>query len=126
MRSVFDYIRKHKLLLLIILPAFFLYMLVIFPSGTFFCFPKACGINFWGVHGHDGIWHMAIANVSFNKFPFVSPIFSGEKLYGYNYLLDFFIFVLTKIGIPSIVSYFKIFPLIWFFLFSGLLIKLGR
>ena len=102
MKSAFDYIRKHKLLLLIILPAFFLYMLIIFPSGTFLCFKDACGINFWGVHGHDAIWHLAIANVSFNKFPFVAPTFSGENLYGYNYLLDFFIYLLSKLGILCI------------------------
>ncbi|OGK45537.1 hypothetical protein A3B40_00785 [Candidatus Roizmanbacteria bacterium RIFCSPLOWO2_01_FULL_37_16] len=126
MRSVFDYIRKHKVLLLIILPAFFLYMLLIFPSGTFFCFKEACGINFWGVHGHDAIWHLAIANVSFSKFPFIAPTFSGENLYGYNYLLDYFIFLLTKLGIPSIVTYFKLFPIFWFIVFTFLLVILGR
>ena len=126
MRSVFDYIRKHKFLLLIVLPAFLLYMLIIFPSGTFLCFKDACGINFWGVHGHDAIWHLAIANVSFNKFPFTAPTFAGENLYGYNYLLDFFIFLLSKIGIPTILSYFKLLPAIWFVAFTTLLIILGR
>src|SRR3989344_2792821 len=126
MRSVFDYIKKHKFLLLIILPAFFLYMLLIFPSGTFFCFKDACGINFWGVHGHDAIWHLAIANVSFNKFPFIAPTFSGENLYGYNYLLDFFIFLLSKIGISAIFSYFKLLPVVWFILFTTLLLNLAR
>ncbi|OGK15490.1 hypothetical protein A2774_04315 [Candidatus Roizmanbacteria bacterium RIFCSPHIGHO2_01_FULL_39_12c] len=126
MKSAFDYSKKHKILLLVILPAFLLYMLIIFPSGTFFCFKAACGINFWGVHGHDGIWHLAIANVAFNKFPFVAPTFSGENLYGYNYLLDLFIFLLSKAGIPAIVSYFKILPAIWFILFTCLLIILAR
>lgn len=126
MTSFFDYIKKNKLLLLIILPAFFLFMLVIFPSGTFFCFKEACGINFWGVHGHDAIWHLAIANVSFSKFPFIAPTFAGENLYGYNYLLDFFIFLLTKIGIPAIFTYFKLLPVVWYVLFTALLINLGR
>lgn len=126
MRSVFDYIKKHSALLLVIVPAFFLYMLVIFPSGTFFCFTEACGINFWGVHGHDAIWHLAIANVSFNKFPFAAPTFAGENLYGYNYLLDLFIFILSKLGIPAIFSYFKLLPAVWFIVFTLLLINLGR
>ncbi len=101
-------------------------MLIIFPSGTFLCFKDACGINFWGVHGHDAIWHLAIANVSFNKFPFIAPTFAGENLYGYNYLLDFFIFLLTKLRIPALITYFKIFPVTWFILFTLLLIILGR
>lgn len=126
MRHLFDYIRMHKWLLLIILPAFFLFMLVIFPSGTFLCFKDACGVNFWGAHGHDGIWHLAIANVAFQKFPFIAPTFAGESLYGYNYLLDFIIFLFTKIGIPAIISYFKIFPVLWFVLFTALLIILAR
>ncbi|OGK26723.1 hypothetical protein A3D76_02390 [Candidatus Roizmanbacteria bacterium RIFCSPHIGHO2_02_FULL_37_9b] len=126
MKFVIDYIKKNKLLLFIVLPAFFLYMLVIFPSGTFFCFKDACGINFWGVQGHDAIWHLAIANVSFQKFPFIAPTFAGENLYGYNYLLDFFIFLLSKIGIPAIFSYFKLFPVVWFILFTGLLIIFAR
>ncbi|MBI2641844.1 hypothetical protein HYW87_04620 [Candidatus Roizmanbacteria bacterium] len=126
MGHVLKYIRRHPFLLFIILPAFFLYMLVIFPSGTFLCFKEACGIQFWGVHGHDAMWHLAIANVSFNKFPFVAPTFVGENLYGYNYLLDFFIFLFSKLGIPAIITYFKIFPVVWFILFTSLLIILGR
>lgn len=126
MKSILNYIKKYKFLLLIILPALLLYMLVIFPSGTFFCFKDACGINFWGAHGHDAIWHLAIANVSFNQFPFRAPTFSGESLYGYNYLLDFVIFLLSKVGIPAIISYFKILPVVWFIAFSLLLITLAR
>ncbi|MCL4384704.1 MAG: hypothetical protein M1326_00110 [Cyanobacteria bacterium] len=126
MRHVIDYIRKNKILFLVILPAFFFYMVMIIPSGSYYCFNNTCGINFWGVQGHDGIWHMAIANVSFNRLPFISPIFSGKNLYGYNYLLDFFIFLLTKVGIQAIFSYFKLFPIVWFILFTFLLIALAR
>ncbi|MCL4384703.1 MAG: hypothetical protein M1326_00105, partial [Cyanobacteria bacterium] len=126
MKEAVKYLKNNKILFFIVMPAFFLFMLVIFPSGTFFCFKDACGINFWGVHGHDSIWHLAIENVSFNKFPFIAPTFAGATLYGYNYLLDFFIFLISKIGIPSIITYFKIFPVVWFILFTLLLIILGR
>ncbi len=126
MRQSFKYIRQNKILLLIILPAFFLCMLVIFPSGSYYCFQGECGYYFWGAHGRDAIWHLTTANVSFNKFPFIAPTFAGENLYGYNYLLDFFIFLLTKLGIPAIISYFKLLPIIWFIFFSSLLIILAR
>lgn len=101
-------------------------MLLIFPSGTFYCFTNACGINFWGVHGHDGIWHLAIANVSFQKFPFIAPTYAGQSLYGYNYLFDFFTYLVSRIGLSSIFIYFKLFPVIWFIIFTVLLIVLAR
>ena len=126
MLSSIDYVKKHKPLFLIILPAFFLYMLVIFPSGRYYCFQKECGYYFWGVHGRDAIWHLAIANVSFNKFPFIAPTFAGDYLFGYNYLLDLFIFLLAKLGIPSIFSYFRLIPLLWFGTFTILLIIFSR
>lgn len=126
MRDLLGYIGKHRYLLLIIVPAFLLYMLVIFPSGTYFCFDNKCGYYFWGAHGRDAIWHLAIAETSFNSIPFVFPTFSGESLYGYNWFLDFVIFLLAKSGIPSIVLYFKLIPVVWFVAFTGLLLLLAR
>lgn len=126
MKHIVDYIKKYPLLLLLIIPAFFIYLLIIFPSGSFYCFKEKCGIYFWGVHGHDAIWHLAIANASFNKIPFVAPTFAGALLSGYNYLLDLVIFLLAKFAIPSMISYFKLLPMSWFVIFTYLLIVLGR
>lgn len=121
-----SYLKKHPLLVLIVIPAFVLYMVIIVRSGSYYCFHKQCGIFFWGVHGHDAIWHLAIANTSFNSLPFVAPTFSGHLLTGYNYLFDWFVFFLTKIGIPALITYFKIFPIVWFIAFTSLLILLAR
>lgn len=101
-------------------------MLIILPSGTFSCAKMACGYQFWGVHGHDSIWHLAIANVSFNTFPFQAPTYAGADLSGYNYLLDLAIFLLSKSGLSSLFVYFKLLPIMWFVLFTGFLIALGR
>lgn len=109
-----------------IIPAFFLYMLIIFPSGSNYCFNKSCGIFFWGVHGHDGIWHLAISNVSFNSLPFKVPTYFNAQMSGYNYLFDLIIHGLSLLGIPAIITYFKIFPVIWFLIFTTLLIILAR
>ncbi len=109
-----------------IVPAFLLYMLIIFPSGSNLCFEKSCGIFFWGVHGHDGIWHLAISNFSFNSFPFNAPTYFGAQMSGYNYLFDLIIRGLSLIGIPAIITYFKIFPVVWFLIFTTLLIVLAR
>lgn len=109
-----------------IVPAFLLYMLIIFPSGSNYCFEKSCGIFFWGVHGHDGIWHLAISNFSFNSLPFKAPTYFGAQMSGYNYLFDLIIRGLSLIGIPAIITYFKIFPVVWFLIFTSLLIVLAR
>lgn len=101
-------------------------MLIIFPSGSNYCFNKSCGIFFWGVHGFDGIWHLAISNVSFNSFPFKAPTYFGAQMSGYNYLFDLIIHSLSLLGIPAIITYFKIFPVIWFLIFTSLLIILAR
>jgi hypothetical protein len=101
-------------------------MLIIFPSGSNYCFNRSCGIFFWGVHGHDGIWHLAIDNVAFNSLPFKVPTYFDAQMSGYNYLFDLIIYGLSLLGIPAIITYFKIFPVVWFFIFTTLLIILAR
>jgi len=127
MRHVFDYIKKHPFLLFLIVPAFFLYMSLSFPNGSNYCYQEKCGIYFWGVHGHDAIWHLALIENSFKQFPFVSPIFSGAQLSGYNYLFDLIIFLLIVVTpFSSLVIFFKIIPIFWFIAFTVLAIKLAR
>ncbi len=109
-----------------IVPALFFYLLIIAPSGSEYCFHNQCGIYFWGVHGFDGIWHLAIINIAFRHFPFQAPTFAGANMTGYNYLFDLILYVFTFTGIPAITWYFKIFPLVWFIVFTGLLIALAR
>ena len=114
MRSTIDYIKKNKLLLLVLIPAFLVHMLIIMPSGSSYCHQDKCGLFFWGAHSHDAIWHLAIISTSFGKLPFIAPTFAGSLLTGYNYLLDLVMFILSKIGISPLFSYFKLFPIIWF------------
>lgn len=123
---MFNYIKKHKILFLIIISAFFFHLSLIFPSGSYYCFSQKCGYFFAGYHAHDSIWHLAVSEVAFNTFPFQAPNYAGGMLYGYNFLMDFFVFILTKFGIPGIISFFKILPIIWFFLFTYAIVILGR
>ncbi len=101
-------------------------MMMIMPSGTYRCVADACGIYFYGVHANDSIWHLALAAVSFNEIPFISPVYTGALLSGYNILLDLVIFVFMKLGFPSLYVFFKLLPAVWFILFTYLLVKLGR
>lgn len=96
------------------------------PSGSYYCFQDKCGIFFWGANSHDAVWHLALTTISFKQYPFIMPNFSGALLIGYNYLLDLIIYLLTFIGIPAIFTFFKIIPLVWFIVFTALLIRLGR
>lgn len=125
-KATFDFIKKNRWLLFIIFPAFLIHLLIIFPSGSYYCFKDKCGIFFWGAHSHDAIWHLAIANTAFNKTPFQMPTFAGIPLFGYNYLLDLIIYLLSKLMIPPIISYFKILPIIWFVFYTMLLIIVAR
>lgn len=102
-------------------------MSVIIPSGSYYCYQDRCGIYFWGVHGHDAIWHLAIIETAFRRIPFISPVFSGANLSGYNYLFDLLISVFSKIsGISPLLIFFKIIPIVWFILFTLLSISLAR
>ena len=121
-----DYIKKNKLLLLVLIPAFLTHMLIIMPSGSSYCHAGKCGIYFWGAHAHDAIWHLAIISSSFSKIPFISPTFSGSLLSGYNYLLDLVMFILYKIGISPLFSYFKLFPLLWFLAITASAVSFAR
>lgn len=114
------------MLLLILIPAFVAQMMTIMPSGSYYCSGSSCGVFFWGAHGHDAVWHLAIINRAFNSFPFASPIFAGEPLKGYNYLLDLILFLLTKIGISPLFSYFKLIPLVWFSLMTIVTVQCAR
>ena len=121
-----NYIKKHKALFLIILPALIYHMIIIMPSGSYYCRDGACGIYFWGAHNHDAIWHLAVASFSFSSFPFQMPIFSGAELSGYNMLLDIVLYIFSLFGIPPIISYFKLLPLVWFILFAGVAVVFAR
>ena len=101
-------------------------MVTIIPSGSHYCFNNLCGVYFWGAHGHDAIWHLGVAAVSFNHFPFIAPTFAGATLGSYNYLLDLVLFIFSKIGVSVMVLYFKILPVVWFGLLTYLLLKLSR
>lgn len=126
MRETVRYISKYPLLLIILALAFVFHMFIIFPSGSYYCFHSACGYFFWGSHGHDSIWHLALVENAFKKIPFTLPIFSDALLGGYNIFLDLILFALTKFSISPLISFFKIMPILWFVFFTDASIRCGR
>lgn len=110
-KEVLSYIRKHPILLIILAVGWLVNLSFFFPIQ--------------GNIGHDVYWHLALVEVAFKTFPFQMPIFSGAPLQGYNYLADFFMLLITKLGIPSLYVYFIVIPLLYVVLLSFLVIYFG-
>src|SRR5258706_3493002 len=78
------------------------------------------GLGFWGANGHDGIWHIALAE-SLSQGSFSIPIFAGSIIQNYHIGFDLILAILHKITfIPIINLYFQILPVI-FSILIGLL-----
>jgi len=121
-----EFVKRNPFTTILIIVAAFLHLLIILPSGSYYCFNNVCGHYFWGVHEHDGIWHLAVAETAFKVFPPQNPAYSGVPLSGYNSFLDFILYVLGRIGISPLLSYFKILPIIWFVGFTYLSLRLSN
>lgn len=123
---VVGFVRQNPIIASLIILAGILHLAIIYPSGSYYCFNDVCGHYFWGVHEHDGIWHLAVAEAAFKSFPPQNPVFSGVSLVGYNSLLDFVLYILNTVGISPIFSYFKMLPIIWFIGFTYFSLRLSR
>lgn len=88
--------------------------LTMFRSGLIYDF----GMGFWGPNGHDGVWHLALANQVLKGFPPPHPTLAGFKLTNYHYFYDLVVALVNKLTrIPIHHLYFQIFP---FFLALGI------
>ena len=68
------------------------------------------GMGFWGPNGHDGVWHIALAN-GLARSSLEMPIFAGEQIKNYHIGFDLFLAALHKITtIPTHNLYFQILP----------------
>ena len=120
LQHIFSGILHNKVVSLIIICGGITNLGVIFFSGSYLCIKNICGIYIGGLHFHDSLWHLALANSAFYKIPFQLPIYAGASLQGYNYFIDLIIFALSQLGIPAVIGYFKFIPVLFFILFSCL------
>ena len=85
-----------------------LWSLVMFRSGLLYEY----GIGFWGPHGHDGMWHLALIE-SLSRGSNEIPILAGNNLTNYHIGFDLFLAVINKLtGISSSFLYFQLFPVV--------------
>ncbi len=70
------------------------------------------GIGFWGANGHDGIWHIALAE-GLSRGSFQMPVFAGFNIQNYHLGFDLLLAFLNKITfIPIINLYFQVIPVV--------------
>lgn len=68
------------------------------------------GMGFWGAHGHDALWHLALIK-SLARGSFEMPVFAGAHLQNYHIGYDLFVAILHKLTfIPVRYLYFQILP----------------
>lgn len=94
-----------------------------FKSGWFYdsLGKNGSGLGFWGANGHDGIWHIALAECLSNG-SLSMPVFAGRELQNYHIGFDLVLAVLHRISfIPMVNLYFQILPPI-FALLIGILV----
>lgn len=107
---------KQYLTASLILIGSILWSLTMVKSGWLYKY----GIGFWGANGHDGIWHIALAN-SFSNLTYLNPVFSGLNTQNYHVGFDLLLSILNKITqIPVSYLYFQILPPIFAILIGAL------
>ncbi len=105
LKEVLKLFSRGKIILLIILGSIS-WSLTMVKSGLLYPF----GLGFWGPNGHDGIWHIALAN-SLARGTLDIPTFAGERLKNYHIGFDLIIALINKITtIPIPTIYFQIAP----------------
>jgi len=85
------------------------------------------GVAFWGVSGHDGLWHLTLIQELAQNFPGQNPGYAGETLKNYHYFFDLLsaeIYRTTQI--PLLDLYFRFIPLFLAFLLVGAVYCFGK
>jgi len=101
-----DKMKIDKKSLLLIILGSLTWSLTMVKSGMLYAF----GMGFWGPNGHDGVWHIALAE-SFARGSFEMPTFAGEALKNYHAGFDLILAALHKLTtIPVTNLYFQIIP----------------
>lgn len=109
------YLPDSKALTLIIIGSIS-WSLTMVKSGLLYPF----GIGFWGPNGHDGIWHIAIAQ-GLSRGSWEMPIFAGELIKNYHIGFDLLLASLHKLThIPLLNLYFQVLPILFSLLIGTL------
>src|SRR3990167_3443776 len=92
LKKLFSVLKRNSWLIFLIFIGTLSWSLVMVRSGV---------TGFWGPNGHDGVWHVALAN-SLKRGSFEMPVFSGENLKNYHIGFDLglaFLSFVTQISV---------------------------
>src|SRR3990167_6390213 len=99
LKKLFIVLKNNSWLFFVIFIGSLSWSLVIVRSGI---------EGFWGPNGHDGVWHVALAN-SLKRGSLEMPVFAGERLQNYHIGFDLglaFLSFVTRISVNRL--YFQI------------------
>jgi hypothetical protein len=122
------YRRSTVISLLIILIGFVFLMMPVIPYGWHHeCVAGKCGIYFADIYrARDDLWHMSLAQVAFDTFPFRMPIYAGGFLQSYHFLYSAILGTVTRLGISVNFGYYVVLPIIWFATYTACTIQLAK
>lgn len=104
--------RWNKLLILQSVIFILLTLSFILPSGNYNCIADVCTLSIGNWHMHDALWHISLSKLGFGSWPLQNPYMAGESLTGYNFLLDYLLNLLGRLGISPFFSFFKLIPVL--------------
>ena len=119
------YVWKYKMLLFLCIFIYAVTLIRIIFDGGMGCINGSCGFII-GENSRDGIWFMSVAATAFKSFPFQIPVFSGTPLQGYYYFPALIVYIISKVGVPITIFCYKIFPWLYLFSMTVILVTLGR
>jgi len=119
------YLWNHKAILFLCIFVYIITLVRTVPDGGMGCVSGKCGLIL-GENSRDGVWFMTLAATAFKTIPFQLPIFSGAPLQGYYYLPALIVYLVSRLGIPILLFCYKIFPVIYLFSMTIILVTLGR
>lgn len=120
--------RSTVISLVIVTIGFIVLMLPAIPYGWHQeCVAGKCGIFFADMYrARDDLWHMSMAQVAFDTFPFRMPIYAGALLQNYHFLYSLLLGIVTSLGVSVNFGYYVLLPIVWFTIYTFLTIQIAK
>lgn len=101
--------RRYQLATISIVLGSAIWFLIEIKSGRLYPF----GLGFWGPHGHDGIWHLALIEHFSQSISLQNPVMAGTLQANYHIGYDILQAIIHRLtGISNLTLYFHIMPFI--------------
>jgi hypothetical protein len=126
MQDVIAELKVNKWLQLQSLVFLLLSLSFIVTNGLQTCWWGGCGLSIGQWHMHDALWHISMAKIAFNSWPFVHPFYTGANVFGYNYFIDLILFCLSKVGIDPFFAFFRLLPVLIAIFYVVMSIKFAK